>query len=201
MPYLKKKRFFDICFALFLFITFLPIFIFISIIIKVSSKGPVLFIQTRLGFNQNEFRMIKFRTMKVNSEFLGSGQYSFSNDPRVTPIGRFLRKTSLDELPQILNILFGEMSFIGPRPTLPYHPYPLSEYPLTLLKRFKVRPGITGLAQINGRKEISWSERFKYDLNYVENLSFSLDVKIFLLTIKKVISMEDNVNINKTIDR
>lgn len=128
----------------------------------------------------------------------GTGVYSLKGDPRVTKVGRFIRATSIDELPQLINILKGEMSFIGPRPTLTYHPWKLEEYTDEQMKRFKVRPGVTGLAQINGRKDISWDKRIIYDVNYVENLSFMLDLKILLKTIVKVFKMSDNVNTYET---
>ena len=119
-------------------------------------------------------------------------------DPRVTKVGKIIRATSIDELPQLINILKGDMSFIGPRPTLTYHPWKLEEYTEEQRKRFNVRPGVTGLAQINGRKELSWNERIEYDVFYIENLSFILDLKILLRTIQKVILMKDNVNVSET---
>lgn len=119
-------------------------------------------------------------------------------DPRVTKVGKFIRATSIDELPQLINILKGDMSFIGPRPTLTYHPWKLDEYTIEQRRRFDVRPGVTGLAQVNGRKEIAWDERIKYDVYYVDNLSSILDLKILLKTIQKVILMKDNLNISET---
>lgn len=169
-----------------------------GLIIKIDSPGPAIFKQERLGLNGKVFNIYKFRSMCQGAEKKGTGVYSLKGDPRVTKVGRFIRATSIDELPQLINILKGEMSFIGPRPTLTYHPWKLEEYTDEQIKRFKVRPGVTGLAQINGRKDIPWDERIIYDVNYVENLSFMLDLKILLKTIVKVFKMSDNVNTYET---
>lgn len=169
-----------------------------GLIIKIDSPGPAIFKQERLGLNGKVFNIYKFRSMCQGAEKKGTGVYSLKGDPRVTKVGRFIRATSIDELPQLINILKGEMSFIGPRPTLTYHPWKLEEYTDEQMKRFKVRPGVTGLAQINGRKDISWDKRIIYDVNYVENLSFMLDLKILLKTIVKVFKMSDNVNTYET---
>ena len=169
-----------------------------GLIIKIDSPGPAIFKQERLGLNGKVFNIYKFRSMCQDAEKKGTGVYSLKGDPRVTKVGRFIRATSIDELPQLINILKGEMSFIGPRPTLTYHPWKLEEYTDEQMKRFKVRPGVTGLAQINGRKDIPWDERIIYDVNYVENLSFMLDLKILLKTIVKVFKMSDNVNTYET---
>ena len=136
--------------------------------------------------------------MKVGAEKSGSGQYSFSNDPRVTKVGKIIRSTSIDELPQFINILKGDMSLIGPRPTLTYHPKEIQEYSKDERIRFDVRPGVTGWAQVNGRKNLDWSKRFALDKEYVQKMSFWFDLKIFVLTIKNVVLMKDNVNTNKT---
>ena len=197
--YKKTKRVLDILFSLILIILLLPLIIIISFIIKIESRGPVLFKQKRIGFNKKVFIIYKFRSMKDNSEFIGTGQYSYQDDPRVTNVGKVIRRTSLDELPQLINIIRGDMSFIGPRPTLTYHPHKIEDYPIESLKRFLVKPGITGLAQIRGRKELTWEERFKYDIYYVNNLSFLNDMKIFFLTLKKVFLMEKNINTKKTV--
>lgn len=122
-------------------------------------------------------------------------------DPRVTRVGRFIRKTSIDELPQLINVLKGDMSLIGPRPPLPYHPWRYDEYTDDQKIMFLVRPGITGLAQINGRKELEWRKRIALNVEYVENLSFCLDLKIFLKTITNVITMKNNINTGETVKK
>jgi len=143
--------------------------------------------------------MYKFRSMRVNSEHTGTGVYSYKGDKRVTKVGNILRKTSLDELPQLVNILKGEMSFIGPRPVLTYHPWPFEEYTETQKRRFNVRPGITGLAQVNGRKAALWDARLEFDVDYADNLSFAMDFKIFFKTIVSVLKSESNENVGETV--
>lgn len=196
--YKKIKRGLDIIFSLVLLIIGGIFLLIVGLIIKIDSPGPAIFKQERLGLNGKVFNIYKFRSMCQGAEKKGTGVYSLKGDPRVTKVGRFIRATSIDELPQLINILKGEMSFIGPRPTLTYHPWKLEEYTDEQIKRFKVRPGVTGLAQINGRKDIPWDERIIYDVNYVENLSFMLDLKILLKTIVKVFKMSDNVNTYET---
>ena len=166
----------------------------IAIAIKVDSKGPVLFKQERLGKGGRVFRMYKFRSMCVDAERMGQGVYSDRRDTRVTRVGRLLRATSMDELPQAINVLKGDMSFIGPRPPLTYHPWPFEDYTPEQRRMFDVRPGITGWAQIHGRKTIGWDERIGLSVYYVDHLSFGLDAKIFFLTIPKVLSNADNEN-------
>ena len=170
----------------------------IGIAIKLSSKGPILFKQDRLGRNGKVFKILKFRSMVVGAE--AQGVYSDSKDKRVTKIGKFLRKTSLDELPQLFNMLKGDMSLIGPRPPLTYHPWPLEEYTEEQKKMFAVRPGLTGWAQVNGRKEVEWHKRIELNVWYVEHLSFGLDFKIFFKTIGKVFKNEGNENKGATVD-
>ena len=196
--YKKIKRGLDIIFSLLLLIIGGIYLLIVGLIIKIDSPGPAIFKQERLGLNGKVFNIYKFRSMCQGAEKKGTGVYSLKGDPRVTKVGRFIRATSIDELPQLINILKGEMSFIGPRPTLTYHPWKLEEYTDEQMKRFKVRPGVTGLAQVNGRKDIPWDERIIYDVNYVENLSFMLDLKILLKTIVKVFKMSDNVNTYET---
>ena len=188
------KRFLDIVFSLLGLIVSLPINIIVAIIIKLTSEGPVIFKQERIGKDGKVFWMYKFRTMKVNAEHTGSGVYSGKDDPRVTKIGKILRATSIDEFPQFLNILKGDMSFIGPRPVLTYHPWTYDKYTEEQLKRFRVRPGITGWAQVNGRKQVIWEERIVKDCYYVDNLSLFLDIKIIFMTIIQVLKNENNVN-------
>lgn len=197
-PYLLIKRIADVIFSLFLLIVISPILVVVAILIKLESKGPVFFKQKRLGLNGDTFLIYKFRSMVVDAEKIGTGVYSFKGDTRVTKVGAFIRKTSIDELPQLFNIIKGEMSVIGPRPTLEYHPWPLDEYTDEQKKRFLVRPGVTGLAQVKGRKELPWPERIIFDVWYSENVSLIVDVRIFIKTIIKVIVMGDNYNTNKT---
>lgn len=173
----------------------------IAIAVKLDSPGPVFFRQQRLGRGGRIFDMLKFRSMCLNAEHMGSGVYSEKGDKRVTRVGRFLRATSLDELPQLINILRGDMALIGPRPPLTYHPWPLEEYTPEQRRMFEVRPGITGWAQINGRKAVEWHRRIELNVWYVDHVSFSLDVRIFFLTIKKVLCNENNVNQGVTLKR
>ncbi|MED3689584.1 sugar transferase [Peribacillus butanolivorans] len=196
MIYKKMKRLLDIVLSLIGLIILSPILIIVAIAIKMESKGPVIFQQERLGLNGKVFKIYKFRSMCVGAE--KSGVYETKGDARVTRVGKFIRKTSIDEFPQFVNIIKGEMSIIGPRPTLTYHPWSLDEYTDVQSKRFNVRPGVTGWAQINGRKDVPWDKRIEYDVEYVENLSFGLDLKVFFKTIFKVLTMQDNVNVGET---
>lgn len=173
----------------------------IALAVKLDSPGPVLFRQQRLGKDGRTFEMLKFRSMCVNAEHTGSGVYSEKGDSRVTKVGRILRATSLDELPQLINILRGDMALIGPRPPLTYHPWPLEEYTAEQRRMFDVRPGITGWAQINGRKGVEWHKRIELNVWYVDHVSFPLDCKIFFLTIFKVLRNEDNVNVGETLKK
>lgn len=173
----------------------------IAIAVKLDSPGPVIFRQQRLGRDGRIFDMLKFRSMRLNAEHTGSGVYSEKGDKRVTRVGKFLRATSLDELPQLINILRGDMSLIGPRPPLTYHPWPLEEYTPEQRRMFEVRPGITGWAQINGRKAVEWHRRIELNVWYVDHVSFSLDVRIFFLTIMKVLRNENNVNQGVTLKK
>ena len=197
--YLTLKRVCDLVFAICLLLILSPLMILAALAVKLTSRGPVLFRQWRLGLAGKPFVIYKFRSMVVGAEEQGSGVYSFADDVRVTPIGRFLRKTSIDELPQLFNILRGEMSFIGPRPPLTYHPWPLGEYSPEQLRRFTVRPGITGWAQVNGRKGLAWEDRLRFDIEYVERMNPTFDLKIFLMTLRKVFSMHGNYNVSNTV--
>ena len=173
----------------------------IALAVKLDSPGPVLFRQQRLGKDGRTFEMLKVRSMCVNAEHTGSGVYSEKGDSRVTRVGRILRATSLDELPQLINILRGDMALIGPRPPLTYHPWPLEEYTAEQRRMFEVRPGITGWAQINGRKGVEWHRRIELNVWYVDHVSFPLDCKIFFMTIFKVLRNEDNVNVGETLKK
>lgn len=186
------KVFLDFTISIISLIVFSPILLIISIAIKLDSKGPILFKQQRLGLHGKYFDIYKFRTMIVNAENIGDGlSIKNENDNRITKVGKFLRKTSLDELPQLLNLLKMEMSLIGPRPPVVYHPYNgYKNYPDWTKKRFEARPGITGLAQIKVRNSATWNDRIKYDNDYVENITFINDVKIFFYTFKTILSRE-----------
>lgn len=191
------KRVFDLLFATIIFIVSSPILLIIAVAIKLDSKGPVVFKQVRLGKGAKEFYIYKFRTMVVNAE--AGGVYSDNNDPRITRVGNILRKTSLDELPQCINIIKGDMSFIGFRPPLTYHPWPIEEYTTEQKRMFGVRPGITGWAQVNGRKAVEWNKRIELNIWYVENVSFWTDIKILFTTVFKVFTNADNENDGATV--
>ena len=193
------KRFFDIIAALLILLILSPLMLITAVLIKLTSRGPVVFKQERLGRDGKVFVMYKFRSMKVNSEHTGSGVYSGAGDTRVTRLGRILRATSIDELPQMINILRGDMSFIGPRPPLTYHPWPPDRYTDEQLRMFEVRPGISGWAQVHGRKGVEWNERIRMNVWYVDHVSFLLDVKILFLTIARVITNADNKNVGSTV--
>lgn len=187
------KRSLDMFFSLTMLLVLWPIFIIVAIAVKLDSKGPAVFVQERLTLNGKVFKMLKFRTMIVDAEKQGTGAYSFDNDPRITKIGRILRKLSLDELLQLINILKGDMSFVGPRPILTYHPCKYEEYTENEKKVFTVRPGITGWAQVNGRNTVDWIRRFELNEWYVDNVSFLLDLRIVFKTVIQVISTKETV--------
>ena len=191
------KRLLDLVFAWILLAVSLPILLCITIAIKLDSEGPAVFAQRRLGKNGREFDMYKFRTMVLNAE--EGGVYSDDQDIRVTRVGRFLRKTSLDELPQCVNIIRGDMSFVGFRPPLTYHPWTWEEYTPQQKRMFALRPGITGWAQINGRRTVQWNKRIEMNIWYAENVSFLLDCRIVLMTFFKVLSNSDNENIGASV--
>ena len=192
------KRAIDILLSFILVVICFAPMVLIALIIRIDSKGPALFKQERLGRNGKVFHMYKFRSMCMNAEHTGSGVYSGKDDSRVTRIGKILRATSLDELPQFVNILMGHMSFIGPRPPLTYHPWPFEEYSEVQRRMFEVRPGITGWAQVNGRKGVEWNNRIQMNVWYVDHVSLWLDLKILCLTFVKVLSNADNVNTDPT---
>lgn len=176
-----------------------PLLIIVGVLIQLESPGPAIFSQERIGKDGKVFKIHKFRSMYVDTEHKGSGVYSGANDTRVTKIGKIIRATSIDELPQIWNLITGEMSLIGPRPPLTYHPWPLEEYTLEQKRMFDVRPGITGWAQVHGRKEVEWHERIRLNVWYVDHVSLVLDIKIFFMTIHKVLTNENNSNTGKTV--
>lgn len=193
------KRALDILIALLGLLIASPLLLLTAIAVKLDSKGPAIFKQPRLGLNGRVFNIYKFRSMKVGSEHTGTGVYSRKDDVRVTRVGKFIRATSIDELPQLINLLNGTMSAIGPRPALTYHPWRYEEYTEEQKKMFLVRPGVTGWAQVNGRKDVEWHRRIELNVWYVENVSFMLDVKILFRTIFKVIANADNVNVENTL--
>jgi undecaprenyl phosphate N,N'-diacetylbacillosamine 1-phosphate transferase len=178
------KRVCDCTAALVGIVLFCPLLFLITIGLFVANQGQPFFFQTRPGRNEKLFRIVKFKTM---NDKMDAGGHLLSDTERLTPIGAWVRRTSLDELPQLFNVLIGDMSLIGPRPLLPQY---LPLYNQQQKKRHDVRPGITGWAQVNGRNAISWKQKFEYDVWYVEHLSISIDIKVLYLTIKKVIQKE-----------
>lgn len=195
--YSLVKRLLDVVLSIVGLIIFSPLMLITAIAIKLESPGPVIFKQERIGLNGKVFKIYKFRSMYVGAE--KGGVYETKGDPRVTRIGGIIRMTSIDELPQFVNILKGDMSIIGPRPPLTYHPWSYDEYSDEQKRMFRVRPGITGWAQINGRKDVEWPRRIELNVEYVEKMSFAFDLMIFIKTIFKVIGMKDNINTGKTV--
>ena len=180
------KRLTDLIISLFLLILLSPILILCTLFIKLGDKGPIFYKQQRVGLNGCFFEILKFRSMSVN-ENREIGQ-TFNTDPEVTWIGRLMRRTKIDELPQLINVVKGDMGLVGPRPCLIIT---YEEMPEWAKERFKVRPGMTGLAQINGNIFLRWEERWKYDIQYVKTLSILNDIKIVFKTILVVIFGED----------
>ena len=193
------KRAIDVTLSLLAIIVLSWLYLITALLIKLTSKGPVLFRQERVGKNGKVFKVLKFRSMRVGADKLGV--YSDKKDPRVTPVGRFIRATSIDELPQLFNILKGDMALIGPRPPLTYHPWKWEEYSDFQRRMFEVTPGITGWAQVNGRKDVEWNRRIELNVWYVDHLSFGLDFKIFWLTIFKILTNADNENKGETVKK
>jgi len=190
--YLLIKRIFDFVASFFGLIVLSPLFLIIAIAIKLESpKGNVFYSQTRLGKNQTPFRMYKFRSMEMNADQklkdllkdneIDGAMFKMKNDPRVTKVGHFIRKYSIDELPQLINVLIGNMSLVGPRPPLPRE---VEKYSENEKRRLLVKPGCTGLWQVSGRNDIDFYGMVRIDLNYIENRSFYLDVKIIMKTVK-----------------
>jgi len=190
------KRLVDILISLIGLILLALPFALIALAIKLDSKGPVFFRQERVGKDGRVFKPRKFRTMVVGAEHIGA-KYGFEpNDLRITRVGKVLRLTGVDELPQLINVLKGEMSLVGPRPTLLYQ---VKLYNEQQRKRLAVKPGITGWALIQGRNELKWSERIKYDLWYIENFSLWLDLKILLKTLK-VVALREGLRMDQSLD-
>ncbi|MBQ4849194.1 sugar transferase [Pseudoalteromonas sp. MMG012] len=178
------KRIFDLFISIIVLFVFSPVIVIIALVVRIKLGAPVLFTQKRPGLNGLTFKMMKFRTMLDATDSAG---IQLPDEQRVTPFGSFLRSTSLDELPGLLNVLKGDMSLVGPRPLLVQY---LPLYNEEQLRRHNVRPGITGWAQVNGRNAISWEDKFKLDVWYVENQSFWLDMKILFLTVNKVVARD-----------
>lgn len=199
--YRAVKRFLDVTASFLGLVLLFPLMLAVSILIKIDSRGPVIFRQKRIGRNGKVFEIYKFRSMCVGAEKTGSGVYSGKGDARVTRIGKILRATSIDELPQLLNILKGEMSFVGPRPPLTYHPWKYEEYTDFQKRMFEVRPGITGWAQVNGRKDVEWHKRIELNVWYVDHMSLLLDIKIMFMTAFKVLTNADNENSGATVNK
>lgn len=192
------KRTIDFIIAGFALIVLSPFLLITAILIKLDSKGPVIFKQERLGKNGVPFKIWKFRSMCVGAEKQGTGVYSYKGDARITKVGKIIRATSIDELPQLVNILKGDMALIGPRPALTYHPWPYEQYTEHQKHMFDVLPGVTGWAQVNGRKEVPWPERIELNVWYAKNMSLWLDLKIFFMTIFKVATNANNENVGET---
>jgi undecaprenyl phosphate N,N'-diacetylbacillosamine 1-phosphate transferase len=178
------KPFADFSVALVVFVVLLPVFMVVVLLLAIANSGKPFFFQLRPGKNEKIFKVIKFKTMNDRRDTAGN---LLPDADRLTPIGLFVRKTSLDEVPQLLNVIKGDMSIVGPRPLLVEY---LPLYNDTQKKRHNVRPGITGWAQVNGRNTISWKQKFEYDVWYVNNISFALDFRILLLTVRNVLKSE-----------
>lgn len=191
--HLLFKRIFDIMMSSLCLIVLLPLFILLALLIRMDSNGPVFFKQERRGKDGKVFWMYKFRSMVVNAEKMGTGLFNYANDSRVTKIGRVLRDTSMDELPQFFNVLKGEMSFVGPRPCVVYELGDFDTLNKKYKKRFQVVPGITGLAQVLGRNDISWDDKVVLDNRYIDEFQkkgIFLDIYILCKTILKVFVKE-----------
>ncbi|NWK71554.1 exopolysaccharide biosynthesis polyprenyl glycosylphosphotransferase [Bacillus paramycoides] len=187
--YILLKRIFESIMAICGILILSPVLIIISILIKIDSKGPIIYSQERLGVNGKRFRVLKFRSMIVDAEKDGP-QWAKKDDNRVTKFGHFIRKTRIDELPQLLNILRGDMGIIGPRPERPIFTEEFSEEIPNFRDRLVVRPGLTGWAQVNGGYDITPREKFELDMYYIKNMSVLLDMKILVKTVKVVITGE-----------
>ena len=188
------KRVFDIVSSSLFAILLIPLWILVSIAIKVDSQGPVLFKQGRRTKDGRVFEMLKFRSMVVNAEKTGAGLFNYENDPRVTKVGRFLRDTSIDELPQLFNIIKGDMSVVGPRPCVTYELGDFDTLNKRYRKRFEVKAGLTGLAQVKGRNIFSWDDKVGYDNQYVDEfkrIGVIEDIKILAWSVGKVFKKDD----------
>ena len=203
--HLLIKRIIDIIVSSLAIVLCLPFWIIIPIAIKLDSNGPVFFKQSRRTKNGRLFNMLKFRSMVVNAEGSGTGLFNFEDDPRVTKVGRFLRNTSLDELPQLFNILIGDMSIVGPRPCVSYELGDFDTLNKTYKKRFEAKAGLTGWAQIKGRNDISWPDKVIYDNEYIDlfkEKGIIIDIQIIFITALKVFKKENiyEVKVDDSID-
>jgi lipopolysaccharide/colanic/teichoic acid biosynthesis glycosyltransferase len=190
--YFKVRRVIDTIIALLMLLVLFPLLLVLAIWVKVDSEGPAIFKQKRIGKDGVPYSMYKFRSMVQNAQNMGTGVFSFAGDPRITKAGAILRKTSLDELPQLWNIVKGDMAFVGPRSPVIGHFPEYDELTDEYKKRFSVLPGITGLAQCVGRNELPWDEKIKYDNQYIDNVEkygLIYDIKIWFMTLKRVFSM------------
>lgn len=188
------KRAFDIIFSAIMATILLPLWIALAVAIKVDSRGPVFFKQARLTKDGKIFQMLKFRSMVLNAEQMGTRLFNYSNDPRITKVGRFLRETSLDELPQLFNIFIGDMSVVGPRPCVTYELGDFDTLNKKYKKRFHVKAGLTGLAQVKYRNEMSWDQKVAYDNEYVDQFQkkgILVDIKILFESVIKVFKKEN----------
>lgn len=196
------KRIFDIFASAISIVFLIPVWIFVAIAIKLDSEGPIFFKQGRRTQNGRVFYMLKYRSMVVNAEQMGTGLFNYQNDPRVTKIGRILRRTSIDELPQLFNILIGDMSVVGPRPCVTYELGDFDTLNKKYKRRFQVKAGLTGLAQVKGRNDISWEDKVIYDNEYVDlfnKYGILYDFKIILETVIRVLKKQ-NIYENKIDD-
>lgn len=184
---MRVKRFFDILLSLLAIVLLLPILCVLSLLIVIESGLPVLFTQQRAGLNGKPFRILKFRSMIPDAVKVGLGLRTSEDDPRVMRVGKFMREYHLDELPQLINVLKGDMSIVGPRPTILSQ---VGTYTPIEMRRLEVRPGITGLAQVSGNNELPWEERIKLDVYYVNNMSLLMDLKIIVRTFSTVANRE-----------
>lgn len=194
------KRIFDIISSFLAILLLIPVWIIIPIAIKCDSAGSVFFKQERRTKNGRVFKMLKFRSMVVNAEQSGAGLFNYKDDPRVTKVGRFLRNSSIDELPQLFNIFKGDMAVVGPRPCVKYELGDFETLNKKYKKRFEMKAGLTGLAQVKGRNDISWDEKVEYDNRYIDNFKkcgIFTDIKILWLSVIKVFKKED-IYENKT---
>jgi lipopolysaccharide/colanic/teichoic acid biosynthesis glycosyltransferase len=188
------KRTLDLVIALLVAVLLAPLLVVIALLVKLDSRGPVLFMQNRLGLGGTVFSMYKFRTMVRNAEQMGTGLFSYEGDPRVTRVGRLLRQASLDELPQVINVIKGDMSIVGPRPPVTYELGNYAEFSQELRYRFTVKPGITGLAQLSGRNDLDWGRKLVFDTEYIRKYNtygIAYDMYLILRTVWVVLSMRN----------
>lgn len=190
------KRLFDFVMSALMIVILIPVLLIIPVAIRLTSKGPAVFMQKRVGKNGKEFEIYKFRTMLIPEERIDKNGNVLEPNDSITKVGAFLRRTSLDELPQLFNILKGDMSFVGPRPMIPSQVAKISEYHKT---RHKMRPGVTGLAQVNGRNDLTWDKKLEFDMQYVEHFSLAMDISIFIKTVR-VVLLHEGIDYVHTMD-